>query len=161
MRKTKAFTLIELLIVVVIIGILATLVILALGSMRNKAKNVALKDSIKKVQDAFELGAAQNPNNYDTACKQLSASATCTAALAFRAMTTTDISRVTDEGGRAIITSLPNDTVPNPLQIRYTDTTTPGRYQVMGVATDTQCYWVSEKASGLSATVLCSAIPAL
>lgn len=53
MRK-KAFTLVELLIVVVIIGILATFVVLMLGNAAKKTRDARAKRSIEAVRDGIE-----------------------------------------------------------------------------------------------------------
>lgn len=54
MRKTKAFTLIELLIVIVIIGILAVAVYLTVSGTRKKAGDANAKNSVSEVQKAVE-----------------------------------------------------------------------------------------------------------
>ena len=158
-RKTKAFTLIELLIVVVIIGILATLVILALGSMRKKAADAALKDSIKKTQDALEISTAQSQGG--TACVVLTGGVTgttCTAQTTFAALTQTQADRLTDENQKKILTSLPKDTAATVLNVIFSDTSPSpgaGSYVIRGVATDGNCYYASNKTSSLDATVTC------
>jgi prepilin-type N-terminal cleavage/methylation domain-containing protein len=62
MRKARAFTLIELLIVIVIIGILATFVVVTLGSTARKANNAKAKDSVSKVRESMEGYAGVNGN---------------------------------------------------------------------------------------------------
>ena len=61
-KKCKAFTLVELLIVIVIIGILAGLIIWALRSAVVKARDAQAKNSVKVVQDAIEVYLTENPN---------------------------------------------------------------------------------------------------
>jgi len=160
-RKTKAFTLIELLIVVVIIGILATLVILALGSMRKKALDAATKDSIKKLQDAIEISVAQSQGG--TACVVLTGGVTgttCTQQATFPVpplgITQAQADRLTDENQKKILTSLPKDSAGNTLGIIFTDTApNQGGYVIRGYATDGNCYYASNKSAALTTTVTC------
>lgn len=58
--KKKSFTLIELLIVVVVIGILATFVLLALGNNAKTARDARAKRSINMVRDSLAQYAAAN-----------------------------------------------------------------------------------------------------
>lgn len=59
-RKYNAFTLIELLIVIVIIGILAGLIIFALRSATLKARDARAKNSVREVQTALETFMTTN-----------------------------------------------------------------------------------------------------
>ena len=53
--RSRGFTLVELLVVVAIIGLLATLSVLALGSARVRARDAKRLSDIKTVQTALEL----------------------------------------------------------------------------------------------------------
>ncbi len=55
MNNKKGFTLIELLVVIAIIGILATVVMVALSSARGKAKDSAVQSDVRNMMSAVEL----------------------------------------------------------------------------------------------------------
>jgi len=54
-RKYRAFTLIEMLVVIVIIGILATLIIFALRSAVTRARDAKAKAAVKQIQTVLEM----------------------------------------------------------------------------------------------------------
>ena len=64
-KKYKAFTLVELLIVIVIIGILAGLIIFALRTATLRARDAKAKNSVREVQTALETYMTDNPDLTD------------------------------------------------------------------------------------------------
>jgi len=60
-KKLKSFTLVELLVVIVIIGILAGLIVFAMRSSISKAKDARAKDGVKSVQTVLDLLALDYP----------------------------------------------------------------------------------------------------
>jgi prepilin-type N-terminal cleavage/methylation domain len=59
-RKDSGFTLIELLIVIVILGVLAAVVVLAVGAFDERGEQAACKSDVKAVEVAVEAYRAKN-----------------------------------------------------------------------------------------------------
>jgi len=66
MRKNKGFTLIEILIVVAIIGILASIILVGLSSFRSQGRDARRIADLHQVQNALELYFTKN-GTYPTA----------------------------------------------------------------------------------------------
>jgi type II secretion system protein G len=77
LRNTKGFTLIELMIVVVIIGILAAIAIPNFISMQDRAKESSVKANMHTVQLAIEDFAVQNDGTYPVAADDAAVQANC------------------------------------------------------------------------------------
>ncbi len=62
MKKEKGFTLIEILIVVAIIGLLASVVLVGLGSFRSRGRDARRVADLREVQNSLELYYLKNGN---------------------------------------------------------------------------------------------------
>jgi prepilin-type N-terminal cleavage/methylation domain-containing protein len=65
-KNLKAFTLVELLVVVAIIGILATMMLPALAKARESARRAACKSNLHQMQLGLEMYAEANSEAYPT-----------------------------------------------------------------------------------------------
>lgn len=65
-RKNKGFTLVELLVVVAIIGLLASIVLVSLNTARQKARDTRRLGDLRQVAIALELYYDNNNNAYPT-----------------------------------------------------------------------------------------------
>lgn len=66
--KNSGFTLIELLVTIAIIGVLATVILTSIGSVKNRAKEAKVKTEVHEIQTALEefyidQGGYPNPNS--------------------------------------------------------------------------------------------------
>ncbi len=66
--KNRGFTLIEILVVIAIIGILASVVLASLNSARDKGADAAIKSSINNARAQAELFYDDNSSSYDGLC---------------------------------------------------------------------------------------------
>lgn len=76
----KGFTLIELLVVIAIIGLLSTLAVVALGSVREKGRDTKRVADLKQVSTALELYYTEN-SAYPTAAEAITLGGDLTACL--------------------------------------------------------------------------------
>ena len=79
-KATSGFTIVELLIVIVVIGILAAITIVAYNGVQNRARTTEAQANAKEVQNKAEVYAADEGNGAYPTAAQLEA-ATGTAAL--------------------------------------------------------------------------------
>ncbi len=63
-KFTKGFTLIELLMVVAIIGILVSIVIVALNQARQKGNDAGVKSNLVSIRSKFDIYYGDNSNSY-------------------------------------------------------------------------------------------------
>jgi prepilin-type N-terminal cleavage/methylation domain-containing protein len=65
----RGFTLIELLVVIAVIGLLASIVLVAVNNTRIKARNIRRRSDIKQLQLAVEMYYDDNNGTYPLSCR--------------------------------------------------------------------------------------------
>jgi prepilin-type N-terminal cleavage/methylation domain-containing protein len=75
-REEGGFTLVEMLVVVSIIGVLASVAVMAMGSSTSTAKQTACKNDVATVQTAADAYAAKNNGTAATALTDLTSGTT-------------------------------------------------------------------------------------
>ena len=73
-KKRKGFTLIELLVVIAVIGVLATIVLVSLSAVQDRAKDTRMKASLSQIRSIAEM-AATPLGNYADVCVAITADA--------------------------------------------------------------------------------------
>jgi len=68
MKKVKGFTLIELLVVIAIIGILASIVLISMRGMTDRAKDTRIKAAMGQVRSIAQLMYADREDGYTKLC---------------------------------------------------------------------------------------------
>lgn len=136
-KKYSAFTLIELLIVIVIIGILAGLIIFALRSATLKARDARAKNSVRSVQTALETYLTDNANFSSINWHGGSGGE----------INGWFLARLVDASGTQLLTAIPQDGQNKPVWVILNGT----EYGIRGASAydDTKCWWVSYKSSNL------------
>jgi general secretion pathway protein G len=66
-RNERGFTLVELLVVVLILGVLASVVVFSVGGITNRGKNSACVTEVREIRTAIEAFKAQSPTNANPA----------------------------------------------------------------------------------------------
>ena len=141
--KNKAFTLVELLIVVVIIGILATFVVLALGSATKRTRDARAKRSIESVRDAVEQYMAAVEDADLT-------SAFGSATLEVKPGESFD--SILKSSGATGFSSVPTDAKGNPIRFQATSSSTyriEGRTSGNNEGSANRCWFVLKTTTGL------------
>ena len=69
MKKRKAFTLIELMVVVAIIGLLVAMSLVALRSYRQKGEDAAIKTELLYVRNVAEVSYSDHPDRFEMVCE--------------------------------------------------------------------------------------------
>jgi prepilin-type N-terminal cleavage/methylation domain-containing protein len=147
-RKYKAFTLIELLIVIVIIGILAGFVVFTVRSATLRARDARAKNSVRSVQTALESWLTDNTSFLSSYSAGTWYSASSLG--------------LKDPTGAPLLTGKALDGQDNEVQVKFSSTD-PTYYVIKAVSgTDkTKCWYASPTANNLSASVsvsLCTSV---